>query len=57
MYVVMPFVEGEILSDRNNRRGTLPLPTRRVSFTTSRRAATSRTSSRSCIAISSPRTS
>ena len=25
VYVVMPFVEGEILSDRNNRRGTLPL--------------------------------
>ncbi len=24
VYVVMPFVEGEILSDRNNRRGTLP---------------------------------
>src|SRR5260221_3886675 len=23
VYVVMPFVEGEILSDRNNRRGTL----------------------------------
>ncbi len=25
VYVVMPFVEGEILSDRNNRKGTLPL--------------------------------
>jgi serine/threonine protein kinase len=25
VYVVMPFVEGEILSDRNNRMGTLPL--------------------------------
>ena len=25
VYVVMPFVEGEILSDRNNRRGTLPV--------------------------------
>ncbi len=25
VYVVMPFVEGEILSDRNNRLGTLPL--------------------------------
>ena len=24
VYVVMPFVEGEILSDRNNRMGTLP---------------------------------
>jgi serine/threonine protein kinase len=24
VYVVMPFVEGEILSDRNNRKGTLP---------------------------------
>jgi serine/threonine-protein kinase len=26
VYVVMPFVEGEILSDRTNRRGHLPLP-------------------------------
>jgi len=26
VYVVMPFVEGEILSDRNNRLGTIPLP-------------------------------
>ncbi|MBA4071513.1 MAG: serine/threonine protein kinase [Gemmatimonas sp.] len=25
VYVVMPFVEGEILSDRNNRKGPLPL--------------------------------
>jgi eukaryotic-like serine/threonine-protein kinase len=25
VYVVMPFVEGEVLSDRNNRKGTLPL--------------------------------
>jgi eukaryotic-like serine/threonine-protein kinase len=25
VYVVMPFVEGEILSDRNNRRGNLPV--------------------------------
>ena len=25
VYVVMPFVEGEILSDRNNRKGTLPI--------------------------------
>ena len=25
VYVVMPFVEGEILSDRNNRKGTLPV--------------------------------
>jgi serine/threonine protein kinase len=25
VYVVMPFVQGEILSDRNNRLGTLPL--------------------------------
>ena len=25
VYVVMPFVEGEILSDRNNRKGTLPM--------------------------------
>ena len=25
VYVVMPFVDGEILSDRNNRKGTLPL--------------------------------
>ena len=25
VYVVMPFVKGEILSDRNNRMGTLPL--------------------------------
>ena len=25
VYVVMPFVEGEILADRNNRRGTIPL--------------------------------
>ncbi len=25
VYVVMPFVQGEILSDRNNRRGQLPL--------------------------------
>jgi serine/threonine protein kinase len=25
VYVVMPFVKGEILSDRNNRKGTLPL--------------------------------
>ena len=25
VYVVMPFVEGEILSDRNNRKGNLPL--------------------------------
>ena len=25
VYVVMPYVEGEILSDRNNRQGTLPL--------------------------------
>jgi serine/threonine protein kinase len=25
VYVVMPFVEGEILSDRNNRLGTIPL--------------------------------
>ena len=25
VYVVMPFVEGEILSDRNNRKGILPL--------------------------------
>ncbi len=25
VYVVMPFVQGEILSDRNNRKGTLPL--------------------------------
>ncbi|MBM3908032.1 MAG: protein kinase [Gemmatimonadetes bacterium] len=25
VYVVMPFVQGEILSDRNNRRGPLPL--------------------------------
>ncbi len=25
VYVVMPFVEGEILSDRNNRLGTLPM--------------------------------
>ena len=24
VYVVMPFVDGEILSDRNNRKGTLP---------------------------------
>jgi serine/threonine-protein kinase len=24
VYVVMPFVEGELLSDRNNRKGTLP---------------------------------
>lgn len=27
VYVVMPFVEGEILADRNNRLGFLPLPT------------------------------
>lgn len=26
VYVVMPFVEGEILADRNNRLGTIPLP-------------------------------
>ena len=26
VYVVMPFVEGEILADRNNRIGTIPLP-------------------------------
>ena len=26
VYVVMPFVEGELLSDRTNRSGTLPLP-------------------------------
>ena len=26
VYVVMPFVEGEILADRNNRMGFLPLP-------------------------------
>jgi serine/threonine protein kinase len=26
VYVVMPFVEGEILADRNNRAGFLPLP-------------------------------
>ncbi len=26
VYVVMPYVEGEILSDRNNRAGFLPLP-------------------------------
>ena len=25
VYVVMPFVEGEVLSDRNNRLGTIPL--------------------------------
>jgi serine/threonine-protein kinase len=25
VYVVMPFVEGEVLSDRNNRLGTLPI--------------------------------
>jgi serine/threonine protein kinase len=25
VYVVMPYVQGEILSDRNNRKGTLPL--------------------------------
>jgi serine/threonine-protein kinase len=25
VYVVMPYVKGEILSDRNNRKGTLPL--------------------------------
>jgi serine/threonine-protein kinase len=25
VYVVMPFVEGEVLSDRNHRKGTLPL--------------------------------
>ena len=25
VYVVMPFVRGEVLSDRNNRKGTLPL--------------------------------
>src|SRR5258705_5763844 len=25
VYVVMPYVEGEILSDRNNRLGTLPI--------------------------------
>lgn len=25
VYVVMPFVQGEVLSDRNNRKGTLPL--------------------------------
>ena len=26
VYVVMPFVEGEILADRNNRLGSIPLP-------------------------------
>jgi serine/threonine protein kinase len=26
VYVVMPFVKGEVLSDRNSRLGTLPLP-------------------------------
>jgi serine/threonine-protein kinase len=25
VYVVMPYVQGEVLSDRNNRKGTLPL--------------------------------
>lgn len=26
VYVVMPYVEGEILADRNNRMGTIPIP-------------------------------
>ena len=26
VYVVMPFVEGEILADRNNRMGVIPIP-------------------------------
>jgi serine/threonine-protein kinase len=25
VYVVMPYVEGEVLSDRNNRLGTIPI--------------------------------
>ena len=57
VYVVMPFVEGEVLSDRNNRLGTIPLDdVVRRSCATSRPGCTSRTSSRSCTATSSPRT-
>ena len=41
VYVVMPFVEGEILSDRNNRKGYLPPGWRRRSS-----SPTSRTDSR-----------
>ena len=57
VYVVMPFVEGEVLSDRNNRLGTIPIDdVVHRSCGTSPPGCTSRTSSRSCIATSSPRT-
>ncbi len=58
VYVVMPFVEGEILVRPQQPAGaTARLTKWRSSSPTWRRDSTWRTSSRSCIAISSPRTS
>ena len=50
VYVVMPFVEGEILSDRNNRKGYLSLDETARFVTDIANGCTWRTSSRSCIA-------